>query len=367
MTLLTKILLALLLIIAVVTAGFAYTISKTEPCPSVTPATPNGTVMDAVVLRCYGSPDVVRVEKVTKPAPSHNEVLVKIKAAAVNPLDWHDLRGSPYLMRLSSGLGKPKSGELGVDFAGVIEQVGDQVTQFEVGDEVFGGWGGAFAEYMVMPADRAITKKPANISFAEAAAIPIAAITALQSLQRHSKDLTGQRVLINGASGGVGSYATQIAKTMGAHVSGVCSTRNVPLVRDLGADQVFDYTREDYTKSGQTFDLIIDLVGNHSVSANRSVLNKDGSLVIVGGPKGDWFGPLINPLIAALTNPFVDQELGLILARMKQEDLNSLAEMMAAGSLVSMIDRTYPLEKVADALHYSESGRARGKIIVAID
>lgn len=367
MRLIYKILVALLLIVALVTAAFAYTISKTDPCPSVTPAPPSGAKMRAALARCYGSPDVITLEQVAKPVPASNEVLVKIKAAAVNPLDWHELRGSPYVMRLAGGIGKPESIELGVDFAGVIEQVGDQVTEFAVGDEVFGGWGGAFAEYVAMPADRAITKKPTDISFAEAAAIPIAAITALQSLQRHGLDLTGQRVLINGASGGVGTYATQIAKAMGAHVSGVCSTRNVQLVRDLGADHVFDYKQEDYTKSGQTFDLIVDMVGNHSVSANRAMLNPEGSLVIVGGAKGDWMGPLKNPIVAAITNPFVDHELVVILAKMKQDDLTTLANMMATGKLTSRIDRTYPLSEIAEAIRYSESGRARGKIIVAID
>ena len=342
-------------------------LSRNEACTEPRSAAPNTTLMSAAMARCYGSPDVITLEQVEKPVPAADEVLVKIKAAAVNPLDWHQLRGSPYIMRLGSGLGKPDAPELGVDFAGVVEAVGEEVTTFKPGDEVFGGWGGSFAEYLTMPANRAIVKKPANISFAEAAAIPIAAITALQALVDQGDLKAGQRVLINGASGGVGTYAVQIANSMGAHISGVCSTRNVDMVKSLGADHVFDYKKEDYTKSGQKFDLIVDLVGNHSISANRSVLKPAGTMVIVGAQKGDWVAPFINPLAAMITAPFVDQKLGMFIASMKQDDLKTLAKMMEEGKLRSRIDRYYELDEIAEALRYSESGRARGKIIVEID
>lgn len=362
-----KILLSFLILLFAAFSVLAYSIGRTEECGSPPVASTEKPLMRAAMSRCYGSPDVVTLEQIVKPTPAPNEVLVKIKAAAVNPLDWHEMRGSPFVMRLGEGLGKPDDPDLGVDFAGIIEAVGDQVTNFEVGDEVFGGWGGAFAEYLTMPSDRAIVKKPSNITFAEAAAIPIAALTALQGLVDEGNLQAGQRVLINGASGGVGTYAVQIAKSMGAHVSGVCSTRNVALVRSLGADQVFDYKKEDYTKSGQTFDLILDLVGNHPLSANRSVLEEKGTMVIIGGPKGDWFGPFKTPLLAAITNSFVDQKLGMFIARMRQKDLVTLAGMMQEGTLTSRIDRFYELENVAEALRYSESGRARGKIIVTMN
>jgi len=359
-----KILFSFFILVFAAFSVLAYSISRTEECVAPPTASSDKPLMLAAMSRCYGSPDVVTLEKIEKPMPAANEVLVKVKAAAVNPLDWHELRGSPFIMRLGEGLGKPDDPDLGVDFAGVIEAVGDQVSNFKVGDEVFGGWGGAFAEYLAMPSDRGIAKKPNNITFAEAAAMPIAALTALQALVDEGNLQAGQRVLINGASGGVGTYAVQIAKAMGAHVSGVCSTRNVAMVKSLGADQVFDYKKENYTTSNQMFDLIIDLVGNHPLSANRSVLQKNGTMVIVGGPKGDWFGPFKTPLQALITDSFVDQKLGMFIASLRQKDLTTLAEMAQAGTLTSRIDRYYDLDEIAEALRYSESGRARGKIII---
>ncbi len=362
-----KILCGFASIIVIALATLMVMISNNDACEKITQSEISGPSMRAALTRCYGSTDVISFEQVAKPQPAAGEVLVRVKAAAVNPLDWHQMRGSPYLMRLGSGLGKPKTAEFGVDFAGVVESVGDGVTQFAPGDEVFGGWGGAFAEYLVMPANRAIVKKPPSVSFAEAAAIPIAGLTAIQALVNEGGLQPDQRVLINGASGGVGTFATQIATAMGAHVSGVCSTRNVEMVKGLGADQVFDYKKEDYTQSGQQFDLIVDLVGNHSVAANRSLLTPNGALVIVGGPKGDWFAPMKNALVAAFTQPFVDQKLGMFIARLNQEDLTQLAEMMTAGEVRTRIDRTYKLDDLADAVRYSESGRARGKIIIEIE
>jgi NADPH:quinone reductase-like Zn-dependent oxidoreductase len=301
---------------------------------------------------------------VAKPTPLDDEVLVKVHAASVNPLDWHYMRGSPYLMRLGPGLGAPADSKIGVDFAGTVEAVGSDVTRFKPGDEVFGGGSGAFAEYVTVSESRALAIKPANVTFEQAASAPIAAITALQALRDKGKLKEGQKVLVNGASGGVGTFAVQIAKSLGAEVTGVCSTRNVEMVRSIGADHVFDYTRENYTESGEKYDLIIDNVGNHSLSANRKVLQPNGTLVMIGGAKGDWLAPLMGPIKALLLSPFVDQELVLILAKLRQDDLAILGDLMQAGKVTPVIDRRYPLREVPDAIRYSEEGHARGKIII---
>ena len=335
-----------------------------EPAPAVSEETE---LMKANVYRCYGSPDVLSFEDVGKPTPADNEVLVKVQAASVNPLDWHYMRGSPYLMRLGTGLGAPKDIRLGVDFAGTVESVGSNVTRFKAGDEVFGGRGGAFAEYVLVPEDRAVALKPPNMTFEQAASVPIAAITALQALRDKGKIKSGQKVLINGASGGVGTFAVQIAKSFGAEVTGVCSTRNVEMVLSIGADHVFDYTKEDYTESGQRYDLIIDNVGNHSLSANRRVMNPEGILVLVGGSKGNWLGPFMRPVNAMLYSPFVDQEFVLLLARLGGEDLAILADLMQSGKVTPVIDRRYRLSELSAAIRYSEEGHARGKIVVAVE
>ncbi|MFQ6006823.1 MAG: NAD(P)-dependent alcohol dehydrogenase [Woeseia sp.] len=323
--------------------------------------------MKAIVYRCYGSPDVLEIEDIERPSPADNEVLVKVHAASINPLDWHYMRGSPYIMRLGSGLGTPKDSSLGVDFAGTVEAVGRNVKRFKPGDEVFGGRSGAFAEYLTIPDDRALVLKPASVTFEQAASAPIAAITALQALRDKGRLKSGQKVLINGASGGVGTFAVQIAKFFGAEVTGVCSTRNVEMVRSIGADHVFDYTREDYTESGQRYDLIIDNVGNHSLSANRRVLGPEGTLVIVGAPKGDWLRPFMRPIKAFLLSPFVGQEFVMILAHMDTEDLAFLGDLMQAGKLTPVIDRRYRLSEVPAAIRYSEQGHARGKIIIDLE
>ncbi|MEM7361081.1 MAG: NAD(P)-dependent alcohol dehydrogenase [Pseudomonadota bacterium] len=364
MRLIKKFLKFVLVIFVLALAGLAATLAYTEKCEGTPSAVEGG--MTAAFAHCYGSADVITLEKVAIPQPADDEILVQVKAAAVNPLDYHEMRGSPYIMRLMRGIGKPERASLGADFSGVVVAVGDEVTNFKPGDEVFGGSRGAFAEYLTIRADRSIVRKPSNVSFAEAAAIPVAALTALQALVDHGELQTGERVLINGASGGVGTYTTQIATALGAEVSGVCSTRNVEMVKALGAKQVFDYKKENYTESGQKFDLIVDMVGNHSISANRDVLTDNGRLIIVGGPKGDWIAPLIYPIKALVTQPFVNQKIASFVARLKQDDLDTLANMMAEGKLTSQIDRTYPLEQIADAIRYSESGRARGKIIVAV-
>jgi NADPH:quinone reductase-like Zn-dependent oxidoreductase len=277
------------------------------------------------------------------------------------------MRGTPYIMRIDAGFGRPKISRLGVDFAGTVEAVGKKVTRFRPGDEVFGGRTGAFAEYVTIREDRTLALKPANLSFEQAAAVPIAAITALQALRDKGRIEAGQKVLINGASGGVGTFAVQIARSFGAEVTGVCSTRNVDMVRSIGADHVFDYTKEDFTRSGQRYDLIVDMVGNHPLSAYRQVLNPDGTFVIVGGPDGKWLGPMINPIVALMMSPFVSQEFGMILAELNQEDLNILSDLLQSGKVTPVIDRTYPLSEVPEAIRYLETGRARGKVIITVE
>ncbi len=345
----------------------AIMLSHNSDCPPAATLANNADPMQAVVYRCYGSPEVLQLESIEKPAPADNEVLVKIKAAAVNPLDWHYMRGSPYIMRLGTGLGAPDETRLGVDFAGTIEAVGRSVKQFKPGDDVFGGRTGAFAEYVTMTEDRALALKPANVSFEQAASVPIAAITALQALRDKGQLKPGQKVLINGASGGVGTFAVQIARAIGAEVTGVCSARNAEMVRSIGADHAIDYKQENYTENGQHYDLIIDMVGNHSLSDNRRVLTPEGIFVIVGGGKGNWLGPLLGPIKAFIYSPFVGQEFSLLLAQMRKDDLQTLAELMETGQVVPVIDRRYSLSEVPAAIRYSEEGHARGKIIINLE
>jgi NADPH:quinone reductase-like Zn-dependent oxidoreductase len=321
--------------------------------------------MRAIVYRCYGSPEVLALEEVAKPSPAHNEVLVRIEAAAINPLDWHYLRGQPYFMRLFSGIGKPKVTRLGVDFAGTVEAVGEDVTRFKVGDPVFGGRSGALAEYVAVREDRALVPKPENITFAEAAAVPVAAITALQAVRDKGAVQPGHRVLVNGASGGVGTFAVQIAKAYGAEVTGVSSTRNLDLVRSIGADHVIDYTQADFTQGTVRYDVIIDNVGNHPLLALRGVLEPEGTVVMVGGSSDDpWIGPLLRPIGAAVLSPFVSQRFAGILAELNPEDLGELGELLATGKVKSVIDRRYPLRDVPAAIEYLEEGRARGKVVI---
>ena len=352
----------ILLVLAI--SALAVVLSYESDCIPAPPVAEGDEPMKAVVYSCYGSPDVLELADIAKPVPADDELLVKIQAAAVNPLDWHYMRGSPYFMRLMSGLGAPTETRLGVDFAGTVEAVGQHVTRFKPGDEVFGARTGAFAEYVTVRESRAVTAKPANVTYEQAASVPIAAITALQALRDNGQLQYGQKVLINGASGGVGTFAVQIAKSFGAEVTGVCSTRNVDMVRSIGADHVFDYKKENYTESGEQYDLIVDMVGNHSLAANRKVLRPDGRLVLVGGGKGDWIGPMLRPLQAMLVSPFVDQEIITLLAQLDSDDLVLLADLMAHGAVTPVIDRRFPLTDIADAIRYSEEGRARGKIII---
>ena len=362
-----KIAVTFLVFMVVALSSLALALSRNSACvaPPVLPG--NAALMKAVVYRCYGSPDVLELADIEKPSPADTEVLVKVHAASVNPLDWHYMRGQPYLMRFMSGLGTPTNTRLGVDFAGTVEAVGINVRQFKPGDEVFGGKTGAFAEYIAISDDGALALKPENVTFEQAASIPIAAVTALQALRDKGQLKPGQKVLINGASGGVGTFAVQIARSYGAEVTGVCSTRNVEMVRSIGADHVIDYTQEDYTASDRHYDLIIDNVGNHSLLANRRVLNPNGTLVMIGGAKGNWIGPLMSPIKALMLSPFVGQDFVMLLARIHKDDLVILSDLMRAGEVTPVIDRRYGLSDTAAAIRYSEEGHARGKIIVNLE
>jgi len=366
MRLIKRILVIAATVLVVGIAVLAVVVSYNAPCGSPG-AAPQGERMRAVVSRCYGPPDVLKIETIAKPRIGDEQVLVKVRAAAVNPLDWHFMRGEPYVMRLSSGLGTPTDAGMGVDFAGDVEAVGKHVTRFKPGDAVFGGRGGALGEYVVVSQHRAIVHKPENVTFQQAAGVAIAAITALQALRDKGHVAAGQKVLINGASGGVGTFAVQIAKAMGAEVTGVCSSRNVELVHSLGADHVIDYTQRDFTQDEGRYDVIIDNVGNHSLRALRSVLKERGTVVMVGGQSTDrWLGPMWRPLKAAVLAPFVAEEFAFILGDMNQRDLGLLADMMREGKLTTAIDRQYPFEQAAEALAYLERGRARGKVIVNV-
>jgi NADPH:quinone reductase-like Zn-dependent oxidoreductase len=321
--------------------------------------------MKAIVYHRYGSPEVLQLESVAKPVPSDDQVLVRIHAASVNPYDWHFMRGLPYLVRVQAGLRKPKSDRLGVDEAGVVEAVGRNVTQFTPGDEVFGFRGGALAEY-VCGKETSFAPKPAGLSFEQAAAIPCAGQTALQGLRDKGQLQPGQRVLINGASGGVGTFAVQIAKALGAHVTAVCSTRNVDLVRSLGADEVVDYTKDDFTRGGQRYDLMVDIVGNRSFFACRRVLTPTATFVTIGARNGRWLAPLIPLIRARLLRRFVSQKLVGFFAKNSKEDLLVLKDLIEAGKVTPVIDRSYPLRETPDAIRHLEAGHARGKIVVTI-
>ncbi len=322
--------------------------------------------MKAVVYRNYGSPDVLKCEEIEKPVPGDNEVLIRVRAASVNPLDWHLMRGTPYPLRIMAGLRKPKSARLGVDVAGQVEEVGGNVTEFRAGDEVFGSCHGAFAEY-VCTRESALAMKPANMTFEQAASAPVAGFTALQALRDKGHVLPGQKVLINGAAGGVGTFAVQIARSIGAEVTGVCSTKNVEMVRSIGADRVIDYTREDFTRGGQRYDLILDCMGNHPLSACIRVMSPKGTFVVIGGPNGRWIGPLAAFLKAPLMALFVSQKLTGVMAKGNKKDLVALRQLMEAGKVIPVIDRRYGLGEVPEAVGYLEQGHARGKVVITLE
>jgi NADPH:quinone reductase-like Zn-dependent oxidoreductase len=323
--------------------------------------------MKAAFYTRYGPPNVVQVKDVEKPVPKDDEVLIKVRAASVNPLDWHFMRGKPYFVRIPAGLRKPKDGRLGVDVAGRVEAVGRNVTQFKPGDEVFGACRGAFAEY-ACASESALAAKPNNVTFEQAAAVSVAARTALQGLRDKGKTQAGQKVLINGAAGGVGTFAVQIAKSFGADVTGVCSTRNVDMVRSIGADHVIDYTREDFTKRGQRYNLIFDCVGNHSLLACRRILNPKGIYIAVGGPSGGWMiGFLARAITAPVLSWFVSQKLVMVLARPSKEDLTVMHGLMKAGKVTPVIDKRYRLSEVPEAIRYLEERHARGKVVITLE
>jgi len=367
MTRRTKVLGGLFGILAAAVLSLALVLSHDSACEAPAALPEQTTLMKAIRYRCYGSPEVLELAEVAKPTPADDEVLVKVQAASVNPLDWHYMRGKPYIMRLSSGIGRPADPRFGVDFAGTVEAVGKNVQRFKPGDEVFGGKSGALAEFVTVREARALVLKPANISFEEAAAVPIAAVTALQAVRDKGQVEPGQKVLVNGASGGVGTFAVQIAKSYGAEVTGVSSTRNLELVRSLGADHVIDYKQQDFTRGAQRYDVIIDNVGNHPLLAYRRVLEPDGIVVMVGGPSGDpWIGPLARPIRAAVLSPFVSQRFAMLMAELNPEDMGVLRDLLAAGKLKPVIDRRYTLSEVPAAIAYLEEGRARGKVVIAV-
>lgn len=316
--------------------------------------------MKAILFPTYGSPDVLQLTEVDRPQPTDNEVLIKIVAAAANPLDWHRMRGAPLPARMDGGYLKPKDPRLGADVAGRVEAVGERVTDFKPGDEVFGTVNGGFAEYTCAKT-ATLARKPAHISFEEAAAVPVAACTALQGLRHKGPIQAGQKVLVNGASGGVGTFAVQIAKAYGAEVTGVCSTRNLDLVRAIGADHVIDYTREDFTRTGQRYDLVYDAIGNRSVADHLRALTPQGHCVVAGFTS---MGRLIEH---AVIGGMIAKRVGLQpVASAPQADLNTLAQMLAAGKIKAVIDCRYPLHETAAAIRYLETGRARGKVIINI-
>ena len=322
--------------------------------------------MTAVVRRRYGSPDVLELAEVEKPELVDDGVLVRVRASSVNRADWYGLTGTPYLARpMMGGLRRPKSALFGGDFAGIVEAVGRDVTDLQPGDEVFGGRTGAFAEYVCVR--NGVARKPANLSFEEAAAVPVAALTALQGLRDRGRLQPGQHVLVNGASGGVGTFAVQIAKALGAEVTAVCSTRNVELVRSLGADQVVDYTREDFTRSGRRYDLLLDVAGSKPWSACRRVLQPNATLVIVGAPKGSrLLGPLGHIARMRLASLSGSQKAVFFIADFNRPDMAALRELVESGKVKPVVEKRYELSELADALRYMGEGHVQGKLVVSV-
>jgi len=356
----------LILVVGFIWFEIAYWSSTNNCDQKIAPTNP----MKAIVYCDYGL-DNLKLQEIEKPTPTDEQVLVRVRAASINPYDWHFLEGTPKVMRaMIGGLRKPKDIRLGVDYAGVVEAVGKNVTNFKPADEVFGGRQGALGEYVCVKADRAIAHKPAELTFEQAASVNIAGLTALQGLRDKGKVQPGHKVLINGASGGVGTFAVQLAKIMGADVTGVCSTRNVDLVKSLGADHVIDYTKEDFTKGNQKYDVILDNVANRSLSECRHVLTPDGKFVLIGGGGANeqgWIGPLALPFKAMIYSMFVSQKMGMMMAQTSQSDLTYLAELIQSGKLKPVIDRTYKLSETKDAMAYLEQGHARGKVIIVVD
>src|SRR4029077_16312168 len=356
------------ILVALVLLGFVAYWTSTNDCDrnAATPQNP----MKAVVYCDYGITNL-KLQEIEKPIPADDQVLVRVRAASLNPLEGHFVRGM-WLMRLmGGGLRKPKDTRLGVDYAGTVEAVGKNVTQFKPGDEVFGGRTGSLAQYICPRADRAIALKPANITFEQAGSVGVAGITALQGLRDKGHVQAGQKVLINGASGGVGTFAVQIAKSLGAEVTGVCSTRNVDMVRSLGADHVIDYTKEDFTKGEQRYDVILDNVPNHSLSECRRILNPNGKYVLIGGGGPNdtrWVWPFGRVIKTLVMSPFISQQMGMMMADGNHNDLTLLADMMQSGKVKPVIDRTYKsLSQIPEAIRYLEEGHARGKVVISLE
>lgn len=320
--------------------------------------------MKAVAQSAYGGPEKLAVADVPRPDVAPDRVLVRVRAASVNPVDWHFLRGDPFVVRIVAGLRRPKTPVRGVDVSGTVEGVGAEVAGLAPGDEVFGTARGSFAEYAV--ADEDLATKPAGLTFEQAATLGVAGATAWEAVCKHGPVEAGQRVLVNGASGGVGTFAVQIAKARGAHVTGVCSTGNLALVRGLGADEVVDYTSEDFTRTGP-YDVVLDNVGNRKLAEVRSALAPEGTLVVVAGGKGvPLIGGLSRTVHARALGPFVGQRLATFIAEPTKAVLVALKELVEDGKLTPVIDRTYPLEQTADAMRYAEAGHARGKVVVTV-
>jgi NADPH:quinone reductase-like Zn-dependent oxidoreductase len=358
-----------LLVLAFLFVFVAYWRSSNE-CDKKNATAPSNP-MKAIVHCDYGLANL-KLADIEKPTPADDQILVRVHAVSVNPYDWHFVEGTPYVMRaMGVGLRKPKEIRLGVDFAGTVEAIGKNVTQYKPGDDVFGGREGAFAQYVCRRAVGSVALKPAGLTFEQAASINIAGITALQGVRDKGKVQPGQKVLINGASGGVGTFAVQIAKNSGAEVTGVCSTRNIELVQSLGADHVIDYTKEDFTKGDQKYDVILDNVANHSLSECRRVLAPNGIYVLIGGGGVNdqgFLGALGKALNAAVYSHFVKQKMGMMMADPSTKDLTLLADMMQSGKIKPLIDRTYKsLSEVPDAIRYLEQGHARGKVVITVD
>lgn len=321
--------------------------------------------MKAILFPNYGSPDVLQLTDIEKPTPNENQVLVKVYVAATNPLDWHRMRGEPFLARLTEGYRKPKVPKLGADIAGRVEAVGSNVTEFKPGDEVFGSVGaGGFAEY-VCAREKFFVKKPAHVSFEAAAAAPVVGLTAIQGLRDAGHIQAGQKVLVNGASSGVGMFAVQYAKSCGTHVTGVCSTRNIEMVRSIGADKVIDYTQEDFTRNGQQYDLIYDAIGNRSISDLRRALDPRGTGVVAGFSSLSLL--FSHMLVGPLTSKFNNKKVGMMkTAEVTKPDLILIKDLLDSGKVVPVIDRCYPLSETAEAIRYLETLHARGKVLVTV-
>ncbi len=322
--------------------------------------------MKAIIYNRYGSPDVLELKDIDMPVVTDDGVLVRVRASSVNPLDWHSMTGTPYLVRMGGGLRRPKDNRLGADFAGTVEAVGRDVTTFQPGDEVFGACAGAFAEYVCARQDRMVIK-PANLTFEQAAAVPVAALTALQGLRDKGRIQPGHKVLINGAGGGVGTFAVQMAKSFGADVTGVCSTRNVDMVRSLGADRVIDYTRQDFTRGGQRYDLMLDIAGTRSWSECKRVLAPRATVVIVGGPKTNrLLGPLGHVVGMGLAALPGRRKAAFFITQMNQPDLAAIRDLLEAGSVAPVVEKSYGLSEAAEALTYLGTGHAQGKLVLTV-